>query len=132
MDEQICSVQEGCPGAELDGWALLVHLRVGLAGRRNPMANVGLGPGVPQSSSGVDRYPLIREQHSLLPYPLAIRAMNIRLLPILGLLLVTASGLPAMAEQRGGPKTGGTRPQTPAELFNSDNPCGAQQRPCGW
>ena len=58
--------------------------------------------------------------------------MKIRLFPILGLLLLNASVFPAMAEQRGGPQTGGTRPQTPAELFNSDNPCGAQKRPCGW
>ena len=53
-------------------------------------------------------------------------------LGILGLLLLTVSSAPAMAEQRGGPNSGGYRPQTPAELSKSSNPCGAEQRPCGW
>jgi hypothetical protein len=66
------------------------------------------------------------------PTPSAKIAMNSPLLSILSLLLLITSGLPAMAEQRGGPNSGGSRPQTPAELRKSDNPCGAEQRPCGW
>jgi hypothetical protein len=68
----------------------------------------------------------------VLPSPFAKAAMKNLLFPILGLLMLTATGMPALAEQRGGPNSGGDRPQTPAELANSDNPCGAQQRPCAW
>jgi hypothetical protein len=66
------------------------------------------------------------------PIPFAKTAMYGPLLSILSLLLLVGSGMPAMAEQRGGPNSGGSRPQTPAELLKSDNPCGAEQRPCGW
>lgn len=64
--------------------------------------------------------------------PFAKPAMTTLLFPVLSVLLLLGSGLPSLAEQRGGPNSGGSRPQTPAELSNSDNPCGAQLRPCGW
>ena len=70
-------------------------------------------------------------QGFLLPISFAKTAIKNLLLPILGILMLTALGMPAMAEQRGGPNSGGSRPQTPAELRNSDNPCGAKH-PCGW
>ena len=54
------------------------------------------------------------------------------LFAMLGLLMLTATGMPAMAEQRGVPNSGGDRPETPAELANSENPYGAQQRPFAW
>ena len=50
--------------------------------------------------------------------------------PILGLLMLMAIGMSTMAEQRGGPNSGGDRSETRAELRNSDNPSCAQQRPC--
>ena len=53
-------------------------------------------------------------------------------LPALGLVLLASMAAPVMAEMRGGPTTGGSMPQTPRELSESEDPCGSQQRPCGW
>ncbi len=55
----------------------------------------------------------------------------------LAAMLAATLGLPALAEQRGGPSSGGWRPQSPAmqdtEMSSSkamDTPC--QGQPCGW
>ena len=68
----------------------------------------------------------------MLPSPFAMTAMKNLLFAMLGLLMLSATGTPAMAEQRGGPNFVGDRPETPTELRNSDNSCGAQQRPFAW
>ena len=46
--------------------------------------------------------------------------------------MLMATGMPAMAEERGGPNSRGDRPRPPAELPNSDNPFAAQQRLFDW
>ena len=49
---------------------------------------------------------------------------------MLSLLMLSATGMLAMAEERGGPNSGGDRPEICIELRISDKPYFAQQRPC--
>lgn len=49
---------------------------------------------------------------------------------MLSLLMLSATGMLAMAEERGGPNSGGDRPEICVELRISDKPYFAQQRPC--
>ena len=48
----------------------------------------------------------------------------------LGLILAASIGAPSLAEQRGGPHSGNTRPQTPAE--KQMGPCVNHRTLCNW